>query len=331
MSSGYALTNFPNGITSFGIPIFGGGLPPFTGQYLFCDYLRGNDGNDGSPNTPLKTLSAAYAKTNSGNNDVVFIVGDGGTDATQRLTATLAWNNNATHLIGLTAPTMIGQRARISNLNSATAEINPMMSIGGQGCIFANFSLFQGVGQSATPEQLVQITGLRNYFWRVDFGGMGATASTGGAASTTSYCISLSGAQENLFEECNIGVDSIARTVANASVICSGGAARNIFKKSTFLAYATASTPYFVDVSATASIDRLLLFQDCFFNNAVNSGTGTAMAVAVNPSASAGGQVVFDGCTAAGLTAWAAGSTANVLVTSSAPATSGAGGLATHT
>jgi hypothetical protein len=160
---------------------------------------------------------------------------------------------------------------------------------------------------------------------------MGATASTGGAAAATSYCISLAGAQENLFEECNIGVDTVARTAANANVICTGGAARNMFKGCTFLMYATNSTPYFVDVSATASIDRLLLFQRCFFNNAVNSGTGTAIAVAVNPSASAGGQVVFDMCTSAGVTAWAAASTANVLNTGGTAAASGAGGLATHT
>ena len=88
MASGYALTNFPNGITSFGIPVFGGSIPPFTGQYLFVDYVNGSDGNDGSPGTPMKTLAAAYAKTTSGKNDVIFLVGDGDTTATQRLTAT---------------------------------------------------------------------------------------------------------------------------------------------------------------------------------------------------------------------------------------------------
>ena len=119
-SSGYALTNFPNGITSFGIPIFGGGLPPFTGNYFFCDYKNGNDGNSGSANNPFKTITAAYAQTTSGNNDVIFIVGDGATDATQRLTATLTWAKNATHLIGLTAPTLYSQRARISNPTTAT-------------------------------------------------------------------------------------------------------------------------------------------------------------------------------------------------------------------
>ena len=43
MVSTSLLTNFPNGISSFGIPVFGSGLPPFTGQYIFCDYGRGND------------------------------------------------------------------------------------------------------------------------------------------------------------------------------------------------------------------------------------------------------------------------------------------------
>ena len=157
MSSGYALTNFPNGITSFGIPIFGGSLPPFTGQYLFADYLNGNDGNDGSPGTPLKTVQAAYAKTTSGNNDVIFIVGNGNyPTATQRITSTIAWSNDATHLIGLAAPSMFTPMARIAYKSTVAAELAPMMTVSGNGCIFSNFSMYQGLASLATAEQMIQ-------------------------------------------------------------------------------------------------------------------------------------------------------------------------------
>ena len=72
------LTNFPNGITSFGVPVLGtiGGLP-FTGNYYFVDPVNGADGNEGTPELPLKTLYGALAKCTSGNNDVVVLMGDG--------------------------------------------------------------------------------------------------------------------------------------------------------------------------------------------------------------------------------------------------------------
>ena len=330
MASGYALTNFPNGISSFGIPVFGGSIPPFTGQYLFVDYVNGSDGNDGSPGTPMKTLAAAYAKTTSGNNAVIFIVGDGSTTATQRMSATLTWANNATHLIGLTAPSLFGQRARISNLTTATAEINPMLTVSGSGCIFANFSLFQGVGEASAAEQLVTITGKRNSFSRVQFGGMGATASSGGAAAATSYCINFgSGGEENTFEDCTIGLDTISRTAANASVkfTAGAGAARNVFRRCIFPLYTTSSTPYYVDASGVGSTDRQNIFQDSYFYNAINSGS-SVLAAAVNPPVG-GGTLVFDNCRSVGVTAWS-GASAYVYVTTPTGPTSGVGGIGSH-
>ena len=49
------LTNFPNGISSFGVPVLGGILGiPFTGTYWFVDPVNGLDGNAGtSPQTAL--------------------------------------------------------------------------------------------------------------------------------------------------------------------------------------------------------------------------------------------------------------------------------------
>ena len=122
------LTNFPNGITSFGVPVLGtiGGLP-FTGNYYFVDPVNGADGNEGTPELPLKTLYGALAKCTSGNNDVVVLMGDGTAAGSARLSTALAqeitpaatagtlnWNKNATHLIGVAAPTSVAQRARIA-------------------------------------------------------------------------------------------------------------------------------------------------------------------------------------------------------------------------
>ena len=60
-------TNYPNGITSFGVPVIGSGnlpLPSPNGSTWFVSSTAGNNGNDGTFNTPWATL--AYACANSG-------------------------------------------------------------------------------------------------------------------------------------------------------------------------------------------------------------------------------------------------------------------------
>jgi hypothetical protein len=56
-----AYTNFPNGITSFGVPIFGGGQD-ISGKTYFVDGNRANSGGDGSSwDKAYKTLAPAIA------------------------------------------------------------------------------------------------------------------------------------------------------------------------------------------------------------------------------------------------------------------------------
>jgi hypothetical protein len=323
-----ALTNFPQGLSSFGIPVIGcGALPPFGGKYLFVDYVNGSDSQDGAPETPLKTLEYAYTLTRSGKNDVIFIVGDGGSTGTQRLTKTLVWANDATHLIGLTAPTFYASRARISHLTTATANINPLVQVTGDGCIFANFSLFQGTGQAATAEQLWTDEGNRNLYSRVHFGGMGVNSGTTSAANASSYCLYLNGGGERVFQQCAIGLDTAVRSAANASVKFGGAAARDMFLDCDFTMYATATSPFFV-VAGSGAIDRWAKFKRCNFINTMGLTSGASLDAICSPHASQGGYLIFDACTAYGADDWAPADAANVLIANS-PATSGdTGGFA---
>lgn len=57
-----SLTNFPNGITSFGIPMYGDGGIETSGQTYFVDGNSGGDGNSGkSWNEAFKTLAFAFS------------------------------------------------------------------------------------------------------------------------------------------------------------------------------------------------------------------------------------------------------------------------------
>jgi hypothetical protein len=69
------LTNFPNGITSFGIPQIGTGIPVTGGNYFFVD--SGSTGsatgaNVGTWDNPYTTLGAAYTAATSANEDVII-------------------------------------------------------------------------------------------------------------------------------------------------------------------------------------------------------------------------------------------------------------------
>ena len=316
-------TNFPDGIPSLGVPMVGGiGGIPFTGNWWFVDAVNGSDGNasagsgGSTPEAPLQTLAYAYACATEGQNDVIVLMSGPTTAApttgTFRLSEQLVWAKSATHLIGMTAPTMIGQRARISTATAATTNIADLIKITAQGCVFANFSIFQGVGQTSTAEQLCQITGQRNYFWNVSFQGMGSAA---GAGEATSYCIYLNGGSENTFDGCQIGVDTQSRSAANASIKMRSAATRNIFRGCLFPIYATATSPLVVDAAASGSIDRFAWFKDCLITN---FGT-SALAAVVGYHASQGGFVLVDNCSAAGCTDWTASDTSTVKISGPVP------------
>jgi len=313
------LTNFPNGITSFGVPVLSGiaGIP-FTGKRIFCDPANGLDGRTGgSPARAVKTLPRALELATAGKNDVIVLIGDGGTTATARLEETLVWSKNATHLVGVAAPSMVAQRARISTATGATTNVNPLVQVTAHGCAFINFSLFQGVGQASTDEQLWSEEGQRNYYGNVAFGGMG---SANGAGRAGSYTMRLYGGSENLFERCYFGVDTRDRTAANANVRLRKNASdvastRNMWIDCVFAMRATQTTPLFVDANEVGCIDRFAWFKNCLFTN---FGTSAAAAVVAH-NASQGGYVIMDNCTAVGASDWTASDTSTVKIAGPVP------------
>lgn len=292
----------------FGLPLFGR-----DSRVFFVDYTNGLDGNPGtSVLKPLKTLDRLHDLMTAGRNDVGFILGDGSTTATQRLSESLTWSKNACHLIGVTAPNMVAHRARISHLTTATTNINPLMTVSASGCIFANFSYFQGIGQASTDEQLLVVSGSRNWFWNVHFGGMGHA---NGAARAGSYVLGLSGG-ENLFEKCTIGLETTARSAANASVVLQGSSAqRNKFLDCDFQMYPTANSPLFLD-AATAGVlnGSTMHFKNCSFRTLMNASGSTQPSVNCTVNAAVNGTIYFDRCTT-GAAKWAA-ATAQVKVAS---------------
>lgn len=69
------LTNFPNGITSFGVPVLGGASNPILGSVFFVDSATGSDGNLGTePSKAFATLDYAIGKCTANKGDTIYVM-----------------------------------------------------------------------------------------------------------------------------------------------------------------------------------------------------------------------------------------------------------------
>ncbi len=71
------LTNFPGGVSSFGVPVMGGGdgIPVTTGKYLFVHSGTGNNGYLGDdPSRPLASIDYAIGLCDANKGDVIIVM-----------------------------------------------------------------------------------------------------------------------------------------------------------------------------------------------------------------------------------------------------------------
>ena len=262
-----AYTNFPNGLTSFGIPVFGSGALMTQGNSYFVKPSTGIDGanNGKSPNKAFKTLKYALSKCTAGQNDVVYLMAQSNTAAstTDYQAVTLDWNKDLVHLIGVCAPTQASKRARIAALSTATG-VTPVLKVSANSCIISNISVFGGITSDATSLGAVQVTGQRNVFNNVNMAGMGnASAVTAGG-----YSLRLSLAQENVFQGCTIGLDTIARdNTTQGEVWFDTTAVRNDFFDCIFPAFISNAGYTHVTFTGATSLDRYNNFVRCIFQS----------------------------------------------------------------
>jgi len=317
-------TDFPNGLTSYGNPVFGvGGLLPFGGKYFWVDETNGNDGNPGSVDAPFSTLTTALANMRDGMNDVCFISGS------VHVSASVAWNLNKAHLIGLCAPLRRGKRARISPTTTlaGTAGFNKLVNVTGSGCIFANFGTLYGFSNTAAALVCWSDTGGRNYYDTVEFLGFGdATGGTGTANLTGARAFVLNtSVGETTWRNCVFGEDTVQRGATNYTLEIAGGAPRCTAINCDFEAYLAAGGSAGSHLLiANGGIDRYLKLENCrLMSDTLGGPAGTAMAQALNVTVAAGGAVILDQTTFVGCTAIQTAPTANVVMNMVASTTTG--------
>lgn len=267
---------------------------PHVGNIYYVDGTGGSDDNDGlTQASALATVYEAEALTTSGQHDVVIIAPTGGTGRTAE-TKQLVWDKRFTHLIGNAAPVGVDNRAGMSFSSAATT---PSMTISNNGCIFKNIT----IAQFNDVNVLVALTGNQNYFENVHFAGIGhATAGDDAAAR----CLELEGAEENTFQSCVFGLDTVTRTGANATVSQGGVSARNVYRDCDFNAFLDAGDPVHFEVENNDAVQRYVKFIGCRFHNP-DTASSTTMTTAMGVfGVGLNGTIYLIDCWSKGATDW---------------------------
>ena len=88
MGGKMGLTNFPNGISSFGVPVLPDNGIVTTGSVFFVHSVTGSNGNKGnSKDKPLATIDYAIGKCTAGKGDVIYVMAGHSEDPTTSITA----------------------------------------------------------------------------------------------------------------------------------------------------------------------------------------------------------------------------------------------------
>lgn len=227
-------TNFPNGITSMGIPVFGNGIPATKGKIFFVDYTEGLDGNDGENiKTPFKTLTAAYDACTTNNFDTIILMGN----AVHELSGMLSISKNRINIIG-----MDGSPGRFYG-QSAKVQL--------------------GVTTVATDIATMKNTGIRNSFQNVKFMGLNTVAEgiytvvEGGEYALYINC--------EIYKETDLDVTGAAELVMNGDstqiIGCTIGSLANQLVGAIIRPCVLMTK----GLAGAGLVARDVLFKDCFF------------------------------------------------------------------
>lgn len=311
------MTTFKDGLFQFGGMAVGGAfglsLMGKGAKSFYVDAANGVSGNNqATPKDPINSVGAAYALTTDKQGDVIYLLNDGNTTGSSReSTIPLTWSKDNTHLVGQCAPVGVSQRARITPVSTAALTANPVITVSGHGNSFWNLQIGHfGADTDSIAARGVDVTGNRNYFYNCHFVGI-PNAHTGDEANACD--VKISGGQENYFERCYFGVNTVTRSTTNACVELTSAATRIHFKECFFTLYADNAGALFVKIDGAGDIDREIVFDNCIFYNPVGAGS-TTLTAGMDVHASAGGNVLIKDCMLVGATDWEAADSSNILM-----------------
>ena len=331
-------TNFPNGITSFGVPIYGGAMIGIGKIFFVVTEKTSTDAyyallreNKVDENTIFTTVNAAYAATTTARNDTVFVF-----PGVHTLSADLTWANAHTHLVGLGGPNQgngdsYTDATVITSGTSGTSSVATITVSGAQNQFYNVF--FEQNQVAATAVTAVRITGIGNFMKSCGMAGlMDNTQDTGTASSSLEL-----GAGSHYFraEDCTIGTNLWdVSSAINGQIYFSNTSTTNppqnfLFKGCTIFNQSATATNPAVHLKGNYAVDRLLEFRGCtFYNFQTNLGSALTSGVIKDACGTTHMILLSGGTCQYGWTDWA---DVHTFVYSAVPIGSATGGTAVVT
>jgi len=290
------LTNFPYGVSSFGVPMAGGGLPMSSsavGKYIFVDATYGVDGNDGlSWESAVKTIAQAYSMVTTNHDDVIVL----STNAIHQITTMLDISKSRVHFVGDVFGRMYGQRARV-NYADGIATADPfMIKNTGVGNTFTGIKFLN----NNTDAQVVATVGEGGEY--AVYRNCEFYNSTNLTSDTVAEMV-LNGDSAQ-FYNCTFGslADSVSGNKVRPAVLLTNGTvgaglvSRDVlFDNCKFWKNAGGTTTAFIKGGAT-DVERVMEFHDCQF---IANVLGAVPAVAISVATLTVGQILLTGDTCA--------------------------------
>jgi hypothetical protein len=284
-------TNFPNGITSFGVPVFGGGVLPTFGNVFYLVAAKASTdpyynvmADVIADDTIFATLKAAYDAMTTNQGDTLVIM-----PGNHVQTASLTWAKDQTRIIGWAGPNQAYQPGTLTTggvrLSCVTTGISEILKVTGNYVSMYNLGTYNSF-DAATNYCDIRVVGRNFYGYGLSMrGGNGATqlATIGAGVPIIFDATATGGANAAFLERCTIGSSgNNARTYGPGCVQFLGPGANAGFGIhfkdcvfSTRIEAATANTVGLVHLYGNGCVDREVLFDGCaFYNFVINLGTG---------------------------------------------------------
>jgi len=134
-------SDFPNGVTSFGIPMVGGALP-ISSEYYFVSSTLGSDGNEGNMSYPYATIDYAIGRCTASRGSVIVVL----PGHTETVTAAggITLDVAGVQIIGMGTGSL---RPTVNFTTAATASV----VVSAANCTIKNVLFTGGVDELANP------------------------------------------------------------------------------------------------------------------------------------------------------------------------------------
>lgn len=269
-------TNYPNGLSSFGLPLTGSLANIFStlgmGRIIFVNPNTGTDGNDGlDMQSAVETIERAYEIAQTG--DTIAL----STGTTHSLTTGLDFTKSRINVVGLDWPGRFLQQGAKVQLSGNVASAYVIKNTGVRNA-FVNIKFIQASTNAAALTVMQE--GGEGTLWE----GCSFTFGVANNLDETTASEVVAGSDSATYRDCTFGSDTLltsaARTVFLIDQVNGFEFKSNQLHNCTFSISSSSATAKFVSLAAVTDILFSNLFKECTFYASVDSAGGAALTVA---------------------------------------------------